>query len=196
MSLRILAFPGSNRAESFNRKALRVAIAGARDAGADVREVSLADYAMPLYDADSHAAHGLPAGMLSLRAQLLAHDALLIASPEYNSSITPLLKNTIDWLSQSVEGSSGREVFEGKVVGLLGASPGALGTLRSLPHVATILSNLGAIVLPVQGLPNAGKAFDAQGTVVDARAERALRHLGAEVVRVAAALRAGGHAVA
>ena len=89
-----------------------------------------------LYHADWHAEHGVPPAMLELRAEAMAANGLLIASPEYNTSITPLLKNTIDWLSQSVNGERGSAPFEGKVGGLLGASNGAFGTIRALPHVS------------------------------------------------------------
>ena len=124
---KILAFAGSVRKQSWNRKVLEVAVHGARDAGAEVTLVSLADYPMPIYDADWHEANGVPQNMLKLREQMMKANGLLIASPEYNASITPLLKNTIDWLSQSVEGVSGNAPFTNKIGALLGASNGAFG---------------------------------------------------------------------
>ena len=105
---KILAFAGSARRDSWNRKVLAVAVAGAQEAGAEVTVVNLGDYPMPIYDADWHAEHGVPAAMLELRRLMMAANGLLIASPEYNASITPLLKNTIDWLSQDANGESGR----------------------------------------------------------------------------------------
>jgi chromate reductase, NAD(P)H dehydrogenase (quinone) len=177
----LLAFAGSNRKESHNRKALALAVAGARDAGANVTVADLRDFPMPLYDADEHAAAGLPAGMLALRKLMMSANGLLIASPEYNASITPLLKNTIDWLSQSVDGASGSLPFQNKVCGLLGASPGAFGTIRALPHVSYILSNLGTFVLPVVAVPRAGELLNADGTVKDERAAKMLAKLGADV---------------
>ncbi len=179
----LLAFAGSTRQASFNRLALEVVIAGARDAGATVEVADLADYPMPIYQADEHAAQGVPATMRALRARLIAADGLLIASPEYNGSITPLLKNTIDWLSQSVDGESGTKPFSGKIVGLCGASPGAFGAVRALPHVAYVLSNLGAIVLPIVGVPQAGTLFDAQGRLTDDAVRGRLAELGARAVR-------------
>ena len=137
---RILAFAGSSRRESWNRKVLDVAVAGAREAQAEVTVVNLADYPMPIYNADWHAEHGVPPAMLELRALMMAANGLLIASPEYNTSITPLLKNTIDWLSQDVNGEGGDAPFRGKVGGLMGASNGAFGTIRALPHVSYILA--------------------------------------------------------
>ena len=181
---RILTFAGSNRKGSINRAALSLAIRAAREAGAEVEEIHLADFPMPLYDADWHDANGVPASMLSLREKFLRAQGLLIASPEYNASITPLLKNTIDWLSQGVDGQSGRLPFEGKIVGLLGASAGAFGTIRALPHVSYILSNLGAFVLPVLAVPAADKLFGTDGTVANERTARSIAKLGVDVTHL------------
>jgi chromate reductase, NAD(P)H dehydrogenase (quinone) len=180
----ILAFAGSNRKESFNRKALALAVAGAREAGAEVTVADLRDFSMPIYDADQHAAEGVPANMLALRKLMLAANGLLIASPEYNASITPLLKNTIDWLSQSVDGASGSLPFQHKICGLMGASNGAFGTIRALPHVSYILSNLGTFVLPVVAVPRAADLLHADGTIKDERAGKMLHKLGGDVARM------------
>ena len=180
---KILAFAGSVRKESFNRKALSLAVAGARAEGAEVTVADLADFPMPLYDADWHQENGVPDSMLQLRKLMMSANGLLIASPEYNASITPLLKNTIDWLSQSVGGENGAAPFANKVCGLLGASPGAFGTIRALPHVAYILSNLGTFVLPVVAVPKAGELLNTDGTVRDERAAKSLHKLGAQVAQ-------------
>lgn len=185
---KILAFAGSVRKESFNRKALSLAVAGARAEGAQVTVADLADFPMPIYDADWHQENGAPENMLKLRALMMAANGLLIASPEYNTSITPLLKNTIDWLSQSVGGANGAAPFAGKVCGLLGASPGAFGTIRALPHVSYILSNLGVFVLPVVAVPKAGELLNADGTVRDERAAKSLHKLGAQLAQTVAKL--------
>ncbi len=177
----ILAFAGSTRRHSWNRKVLEVAVAGARDAGAEVTVVNLGDYPMPIYQADWHEEHGVPAATLELRTLMMAANGLLIASPEYNTSITPLLKNTIDWLSQDVNGESGRAPFEGKVGGLMGASNGAFGTIRALPHVSTILSNLGVLMLPLVAVPGVAKAFDESGAMTNTRTQLMLSKLGARV---------------
>jgi chromate reductase, NAD(P)H dehydrogenase (quinone) len=177
----ILAFAGSTRRNSWNRKVLDVAAAGARDAGATVITVDLGDYPMPLYNADWHAENGLPAAMLQMRLLMLAANGLLIASPEYNTSITPLLKNTIDWLSQAVPGEDGLSPFAGKVCGLMGASTGAFGTIRALPHVSAILANLGVLMLPVLAVPGVAKAFDESGALTNPRTRQALTSLGARV---------------
>jgi chromate reductase, NAD(P)H dehydrogenase (quinone) len=113
----------------------------------------------------------------------MAANGLLIASPEYNTSITPLLKNTIDWLSQSVSGENGAAPFTNKVCGLLGASPGAFGTIRALPHVSYILSNLGTFVLPVVAVPKAGELLNSDGSIRDERAAKMLHKLGEQVTQ-------------
>jgi chromate reductase, NAD(P)H dehydrogenase (quinone) len=185
---RILAFAGSSRVGSWNRKVLDVAAAGARDAGAQVTVVDLADYPMPIYNADWHVEHGVPPAMLELRALMMASNGLLIASPEYNTSLTPLLKNTIDWLSQDVNGESGDAPFRGKVGGLMGASNGAFGTIRALPHVSAILANLGVLMLPVVAVPAVAKAFDASGVMTDERVRTRLTGLGARLASTIARL--------
>lgn len=182
-AVNILAFAGSVRKESWNRKVLNVAVQGARDAGAHVTLVNLADYPMPIYDADSHEANGVPENMLLLREKMMQANGLLIASPEYNASITPLLKNTIDWLSQSVEGVSGNAPFTNKIGALLGASNGGFGTIRALPHVACILSNLGVFMLPVVAVPGVGQAFDATGNMTNERSRNMVAGLGAKLAR-------------
>lgn len=178
---RILAFAGSSRTGSWNRQVLEVAAAGAREAGAQVTVVNLGDYPMPIYNADWHLEHGVPPAMLELRALMMGSNGLLIASPEYNASITPLLKNTIDWLSQDVGGESGDAPFRGKVGGLMGASNGAFGTIRSLPHVSHILANLGVLMLPIVAVPGVAKTFDATGAMTDARVKTRLTNLGAQL---------------
>ena len=180
---KILAFAGSNRKLSWNRKVLEVAVLGAREAGAEVTLVSLADYPMPIYDADWHEANGVPESMRRLRELMMQANGLLIASPEYNASITPLLKNTIDWLSQSVDGVSGNAPFTDKTGALLGASNGGFGTIRALPHVSTILANLGVLMLPVVAVPRVSQVFDAAGTMTNEPTRNLLLGLGAKLAR-------------
>ncbi|HEX7971327.1 MAG TPA: NAD(P)H-dependent oxidoreductase [Thiobacillus sp.] len=158
---KILAFSGSIRRDSWNRKLIRVAVDTARAAGGDVTLIDLADYALPLYDGDLEDRDGLPGNALRLKALFKEHDALLIASPEYNSSIPPLLKNTFDWVSREWEGESGLVPYQNKVAAIMGASPGALGGMRMLPHLRQILNTLGVLMLPGQfSLPHADTAFD------------------------------------
>lgn len=179
---KILAFAGSARRESWNRKVLEVAVQGARDAGAEVTVVNLGDFPMPIYNADWHEANGVPAEMRRLRELMMAANGILIASPEYNTSITPLLKNTIDWLSQDVDGESGYAPFTGKVGGLMGASNGTFGTIRALPHVSYMLSNLGVFMLPPVAVPRVNQAFDAEvRTMTNEHVRKMLHDLGARL---------------
>ena len=167
-AVKILAFAGATRTDSWNKKVLAVAVEGAREAGAEVTVVDLRDYPMPLYDGDMEAAEGLPVNARKLRREMQSHRGFLIAAPEYNSSITGVLKNTIDWASRPDGEESGDINFRGKVVSLLSASPGALGGLRGLVHVRAILGNLGCIVLPEQvAVSRAHEAFDEQSRLRD-----------------------------
>jgi NAD(P)H-dependent FMN reductase len=189
-SPRLLAFAGSARNASCNKKLVRIAARGARTAGATVTEIDLRDFPMPLYDGDLEAAEGLPEHALRLKALMREHDGFLIASPEYNSSITPLLKNTIDWASRAGDPDEPPlACYRGKVVGLLSASPGGLGGLRGIPTVRSILINIGCIVVPSShSLSGAMKAFDENGELIDANQRQAVEAVGAAVAELAAKL--------
>jgi len=191
MTPRILAFAGSARAGSFNRKLIRIAAEGARAAGAEVTLIELRDHPLPLYDADLEAAEGLPANVRKLKELFLAHDGLLISAPEYNSSITPLLKNTIDWVSRSAPGEAPLSCYDGKVAALLSASPGSLGGLRGLAVVRSCLSNIRVLVLPDQvAVPRANEAFAEDGSLKDEKRQAAVKRLGATLAGTIAKLRA------
>jgi NAD(P)H-dependent FMN reductase len=158
---KILAFAGSIRHDSWNRKLIRSAVDATRAAGGDVTLIDLADYPLPLYSGDLEDRDGLPDNAQRLKALFKAHDAFLIASPEYNSSMPPLLKNTLDWVSREWQGESGLVPYQNKIAAILAASPGAFGGMRMLPHLRQILNTLGVLVLPGQfSLPHADKAFD------------------------------------
>jgi NAD(P)H-dependent FMN reductase len=185
-SLKILAFAGSLRADSFNKKLLELAVASARAAGAEVTVIDLRDYQLPIFDQDYEKAHGLPENARKLKELFLAHQALLIASPEYSSSITALLKNTIDWVSRSAPNEPGLAAFQEKVAALVSASPGALGGLRGLVHLRSILGNINVLVLPDQvAVPMAQEAFNADGTLKDPKRQAAVANLGKRLVHVA-----------
>ncbi len=185
-SPKLLAFAGSTRQDSFNKKLVKVAADGAREAGADVTIIDLKDYPLPLFDQDLEA-EGMPANVLLLKQLFKDHQGLIIASPEYNSSITPLLKNTLDWVSRPAPNESTLAAFQGKVVSLISASPGALGGLRGLVHLRAILGNIGVLVLPEQiAVPKAHEAFDSDGSLKDATLHSSIRQIGkklAETVR-------------
>lgn len=182
---RILAFSGSARRESLNRKLLTVVIDAVRAVGGEVTLLDLNEYALPLYHGDLEDAQGLPANAQKLIDLILSHDALLIASPEYNSQMTPLLKNTIDWCTRAEENP-----LRGKVAGVVSASPGAFGGIRSMTLARQLLTHLGCHVIPAQCvLPHADKAFDATGRLQDARTQKAVVAVATEIVRVAERLR-------
>ncbi len=181
---RILAFAGSTRRDSFNKKMVRIAARSARAAGADVTEIDLRDYPMPLYDGDLEAAEGLPDNAKALKQIMLDHDGLLIAAPEYNSSVTAVLKNTIDWLSRPAPDSPMLIAFRGKTAAIMSAG-GALGGLRGLVHVRSILGNIGVLVLPDQvTIRTAAEAFEADGSLKDAEQQTRVEQLGAKLAEV------------
>ena len=181
-SPRILAFSGSARRESLNRKFLAVAVPLVRAAGAEVTLLDLNDYVLPLYHGDLEDASGLPANAAKLIELITQHTGLLIASPEYNSMITPLLKNTIDWCTRADDNP-----FEGKVAAVISASPGALGAVRSLVLAQQLLLKLGCHVVPGQVfLPHADQAFDAQGALKEPRSLKGVQGMAAALVRTAA----------
>jgi chromate reductase, NAD(P)H dehydrogenase (quinone) len=188
---RILAFAGSARRDSLNKKLIRAAAEYARAAGGEVTLIDLDEYPMPIYHGDLEAAQGMPANGMKLRSLFLAHDALLIASPENNSSVTALLKNTLDWLSRDIGDGKGDDnglaPYRGKIAAIMGATPGAFGTARgSLPHLRQILSVLGVTVLGTQAaVPRADKVFDEAGAIRDERVVRAVQSLATALVEMA-----------
>jgi len=167
---RILAFAGSTRTDSFNKNLVRIAAGAARASGVETTMVDLKDYPLPLFDEDLEAGQGMPENAAKLKELFVSHDGLLIASPEYNSSISGVLKNVIDWVSRGPKGEAPLLAFSGKSAAILSASPGALGGLRGLVHLRSILANLNVIVLPEQtAVGSAYDQFDADGNLKDSR---------------------------
>lgn len=165
---RILAFAGSTRSGSFNKKLVKVAAKAAENAGATVTYVDLRDLKLPVYDGDLENEQGLPDGAKKLKALMLEHDGFLISSPEYNSSISAALKNAIDWASRPSEGEGQLAAYRGKVAGIMAASPGGLGGLRGLVHLRAILENISVMVIPDQlAISQAHEAFNDDGTLND-----------------------------
>ena len=186
---KILAFSGSIRRDSWNRKLIQAAVDATRAAGGDVTLIDLADYPLPIYNGDLEDKEGLPDNALRLKALFKEHDALLISSPEYNSSIPPLLKNTIDWVSREWQGESGLVPYQNKVAAILAASPGALGGMRMLPHLRQVLNTLGVLVLPGQfALSSADTAFDESDGTLMLKSPARLHALVLELVNTTAAL--------
>lgn len=170
MSLSVLVIAGSTRTEAFSKKLARVAAECIDQTGATATLVDLRDFPLPLYDGDLEAAIGLPEQAIRLRQLVQRHDALLIASPEYNSSIPAVLKNALDWVSRPHAPEPGVSAYRDKVAAILSSSPGALGGLRGLVHLRQVLQNVGCLVITEQfALGNAGAAFDAAGQLSDAK---------------------------
>ena len=183
---KVLCFAGSLRRESFNKKLVKIAMAGAEEAGATVTYVDLADLAMPLYNEDDEKNYGIPDQAKAFKKLLKEHNALLISSPEYNSSISGALKNAIDWASRPEPGEKSLDCFRGKVAGLMSASPGALGGLRGLVTVRSILGNIGVLVTTSQvSVAKAGEAFDEESQLKDEKKQKQVKELGAEIVKLA-----------
>jgi chromate reductase len=180
----ILAFSASARRESLNRKFLAVAVGDAREAGGEVTLIDLNDFVLPLYNGDLEDAGGLPANAVKLIGLIAGHDALLVASPEYNSMFTPLLKNTVDWCTVGDDNP-----FVGRVAAVVSASPGIHGGVRSLQLAQQLFLKLGCHVVPGQCiLPHADKAFDADGRLQDQHARNAAKALAAKLVQTATRL--------
>ncbi|ASC74147.1 NADPH-dependent quinone reductase ArsH [Halomicronema hongdechloris C2206] len=188
---KLLAFAGSLRRDSFNKKLVKIAAAGAEAAGAKVTYVDLKDYPMPIYDQDWFDQHGFPESVLQLKGLMKDHHGFLIASPEYNSSISGALKNMIDWTSRPEEGEAPLSLtcFKGKTAAIMATSPGGLGGLRGLNHVRSILENIGVLVIPDQkAIPGAYQAFDEAGNLVDEKTHDAIASIAAKLADVTAKL--------
>jgi NAD(P)H-dependent FMN reductase len=182
---KILAFAGSTRIDSYNKKLVKIAAAGAKAAGAEVTYIDLRDLPLPLYDEDLEAQEGLPANARTFKDLLISHQGLLIASPEYNSSLTAVLKNAIDWASRPAPNEAPLAAFAGKVATIMSASPGALGGLRGLVHLRSILGNIKVLVLPDQiAVPKAYEAFNGDGTLKDPKQQESIEQLGAGLTKI------------
>ncbi|MBB6429246.1 NADPH-dependent FMN reductase [Algisphaera agarilytica] len=177
----ILAFAGSLRAGSFNKKLVRCAASAAEAAGTKVTIINLDDYALPVFDEDLEK-EGTPENATKLKALMREADGFLIASPEYNSSVSAALKNAIDWASRPAEGEPMLAAFAGKAAVLMAASPGALGGLRGLVHLKAILGNIQVTVLPQQfALSKAFEAFDDEGKLKDEKTAARVADLGSSL---------------
>jgi chromate reductase len=176
--MRLLFFAGSAREASFNRKLALLGHHIAEANGIEAVFVDLKDYPMPIYNGDLEAAEGPPERASAFKALLGEYQGVFIASPEYNSSVTPLLKNTLDWVTRvRAKGETGLEVFKSRVFAISGASPGYYGGMRSLLNLRQILAvGIGALVIPEQiALPRAMDAFEADGSLKDRNQQEMLK---------------------
>jgi chromate reductase, NAD(P)H dehydrogenase (quinone) len=167
---KILAMAGSMRRESLNKILCALGAQAATKAGAEVTLLDLRDYVMPLYDGDVEERLGLPDNAKALKETMKEHDAFLFASPEYNSSVSGVFKNAIDWCTRPEPGEPPLIAFRGKVAAIMSASPGKLGGLRGLFALRSLLQNLGVIVVPdMIAVSQANKAFTDAGELRDAK---------------------------
>ncbi len=187
---RILCFAGSTREASFNRRLAEAAARAVEEAGGEATLMDLRDHPLPMYDGDLEASAGLPLGVRPLKELFKSHDGLFIASPEYNGSMSAVLKNTLDWVSRPAGDEAGTVPYAGKVAALAAASPGALGGLRGLVHLRAVLQSVGALVLSEQvAVGGAAIAFTPDGRLADERLQQMLDRTALRLVDVAARLR-------
>lgn len=174
--VKIVAFAGSTREGSYNKKLVEQAAGMARQMGASVTVIDLGDYPMPFYNADSEITQGMPSNAKRFRQLMINSDALIIAAPEYNGSIPAILKNVIDWTSRSEDGKSSREAFKGKKFAIMSTSPGGGGGKRGLDHLRSIIESIGGQVVALQvAIPESHKAFNENGDLVNAEMKKQLQ---------------------
>ncbi len=161
-ALKILVIPGSLRTGSLNARLAATAACEFTQAGAEVTRISLADFPLPIYDGDLQSKSGVPKNAVNLKRMMSAHHGVLIVTPEYNSSVPPLVKNTIDWVSRVQDGQESRgQVFRDRPFAIAAASEGRLGGTRALAALRLILSACHATVTPNQlALSFASEAYD------------------------------------
>src|SRR5271170_3815060 len=185
---KILVIPGSLRTGSQNARLAALAAKELVLAEAEVTRISLEDYPLPLFDGDLLAGSGVPQPAAQLKRMLMAHQGVFITSPEYSASVTPLIKNTIDWISRVREpGEPTYAAFKDRVFALGSASAGSGGGLRSLMALRQILElGCGALVIPEQiAVPRAGEAFDDMDNLKDENLAGALKTLARRLVGLA-----------
>lgn len=190
--IKILAFAGATRKDSLNKKLIKLAAAGAEKAGAEVTLIDLKDYPMPLYDGDLESASGLPEKALELKKLMAESDGFLISSPEYNSSFSAVLKNSIDWTSRPQDKSDvGLSAYRGKYAGIMAVSPGPLGGLRGLYPLRELLQNIAVTVLPaMQAIGSGMTAFNDDGSLQDEKKAAAIADIGKQLVDTLTKLKA------
>ena len=187
-SPKILVIPGSLRAGSFNIKLAALMVKELTLLDVEVTRISFEDYPLPIYDANLENKAGPPANALALKQMICAHQGVFLASPEYNASINPLTKNSIDWVSRVRERNDPPlAAFKGRVFALGSASPGPFGGMRGLLALRQSLEiGCGAVVIPDQiSVTLAETAFNDRDELVDARAANQLRVVAQKLVDTA-----------
>lgn len=192
MTAKIIFFAGSSRKDSVNKKLAKQAYEIAKGKGADATFIDLADYPMPLYNGDLEDAEGLPENAKKLKKIFLDHDAFFVAAPEYNSSLAPLLKNTIDWMSRAEsDDEAPLAVYKNKVAAISAASPGGFGGLRGLVPLRMLLENISVMVIPPQlAISGAYDQFDDFGTLTNDQQRGMLDKIVEQLIDTATKLKA------
>ena len=184
---KLLFLSGSIRKDSFNKKLAKQAYQIAQEIGVDATYIDLKEFEMPLYNGDLEAESGIPENAKKLKQLFRDSDGFFIASPEYNSSFSPLLKNSLDWISRSHEKDEPRLVaFDGKVAAISAASPGGFGGLRGLVPLRMMLGNIGVFVTPNQlAISFANKSFNEKGDLTDEGQKSILKSVVEELANTA-----------
>lgn len=188
----ILIFSGSIRTGSTNTRLAKAIAAALPEYGGAPNLISLRDFSMPIYDGDLEAESGAPDAAGSLARLMSDHDGIIIASPEYNAGPTPLLKNTLDWVSR-VKPAKGERLspFKKPVFALAGTSPGVIGTLRAMTATRTMLEiGFGTLIVPEQlAVPQSGQAFSENGSLIADRPRLMMQKMLTSLVHKAGALK-------
>jgi chromate reductase, NAD(P)H dehydrogenase (quinone) len=176
LNAKILVFAGSNRSGALSGKLAAAAAIELAKIGADVTRIALIDYPLPIMDEDLEREKGIPENAFRLARLFAVHDGMLICSPEYNASIPPLLKNTLDWVSRiSKDNGKPLKPYQGKIAALCSTSTGAFAGIRGLVHLRAVAVNVGMLVISEQcSVPNADEAFDETGNLKSERSQRSL----------------------
>lgn len=176
---KILVFAGSIRTGAYSGKTADLAQRELASQGADVTRISLADYPLPIMDEDLESERGIPENAIKLARLFASHDAILICTPEYNGSMPPLLKNTIDWVSRvSKDGGKPLKPYPGKVAAICSSSDGHFAGIRSATHLRAVLSHIQMeVIAPQVSVPNGADAFDEDGNFVQERLKKGMERL-------------------
>jgi NAD(P)H-dependent FMN reductase len=167
MPAKILAFSGSSRKGSLNKKLLAIAVREGRAMGADITEIDLREFNLPIYDGDIETV-GIPESAKRLHAIFKQHNALLICTPEYNGGVAPLTKNSLDWVSRPMNGDANIAAIMGKAVTILSAAVGLVGGSRQQQQLRVSFQVMRCISVPeTVNIPMAHTAFNDDGSLKD-----------------------------
>jgi len=186
MPSKILFLAGSTREKSLNKMLANNAYRMAESQGASVTLIDLKDFPMPIYNGDLEAESGLPEKAIELKKLFTEHSGVFIASPEYNSSFSPLLKNSLDWISRPhLEDEPSLSAYRNKIAAIVAASPGGFGGLRGLLPLRMMLGNMSVIVIPEQlAISHANKCFDEDGQLTDEHHNNTLSRVVSRLIEV------------